>query len=258
MEKEYCTAVVLAAGRGKRMGARVAKQYLEIENRPLLFYALSAFEKSKLIDSIVLVVGDTQQIAYCKKNVLEAYGFQKVDMITVGGRERYDSVRCALRAIRGEQEAAKCEVIRPIPDRAQNGYVFLHDGARPVLTEDILARCLEAVKQYGVCAAAMPAKDTVKIADENGFAKTTPPRDLVWTIQTPQTFAFPLIYGAYEKMETLRPEWEKTGLHVTDDAMVVETFTDRKVKLVEGSYENIKVTTPEDLNLAGLFLAKKP
>lgn len=242
-EKKFCTAVVLAAGQGKRMGAKVAKQYLEIAGKPLLYYTLRAFEQSPLIDAVVLVVGNKEQISYCKNEIVDAYGFQKVATITIGGKERYDSVFCALNVIAHD-----------MGEQARKGYVFIHDGARPVVTQDILQRCLNAVEEHGACVAAMPVKDTIKLADENGFAASTPKRDLLWTVQTPQVFSFELIYWAHREMNMTKAQWEPSGLKITDDAMVVETFTDRKVKLVEGSYENIKVTTPEDLILAEAFL----
>lgn len=245
MEKKFCTAVVLAAGQGKRMGTKVAKQYLEIGGRPLLYYTLRAFEESPLIDAIVLVVGDAGQIAFCKNKIVDAYDFKKVDTITIGGKERYDSVFCALSVIEDEMCSA-----------AREGYVFIHDGARPFVTQEILERCLKAAAENKACVAAMPVKDTIKIADEKGFARSTPRRDLLWMVQTPQTFSFPLIYRAYCKMAQSREQLAEKGIKITDDAMVVETFTDQKVKLVEGSYENIKVTTPEDLRLAEAFLIK--
>lgn len=241
--EKFCTAVVLAAGQGKRMGSKVAKQYLEVEGKPLLYYTLRAFEQSPLIDAIVLVVGDAGQISYCRTEIVERYRFRKVQAVTTGGRERYDSVYCALRVISDEM----CQ-------KAREGYVLIHDGARPVVTEAILNRCLEAVTKYEACVAAMPVKDTIKLADEEGFAASTPRRDLLWMVQTPQAFSFPLIYSAYGEMERTREKWERTGLKITDDAMVVETFTSRRVKLVEGSYENIKVTTPDDLPLVRAFL----
>lgn len=243
MERKFCTAVVLAAGQGKRMGTKVAKQYLEIGGRPLLYYTLRAFEQSPLIDAIVLVVGDGDQISYCKKEIVDAYNFRKVDTITIGGKERYDSVFCALNVIHSNMCAA-----------AREGYVFIHDGARPVVTQEVLERCLEAAKKYEACVAAMPVKDTIKLADEEGFAAATPRRDLLWMVQTPQTFSFPLIYGAYCEMAARKKQLEEEKIRITDDAMVVETFTDKRVKLVEGSYENIKVTTPDDLKLAAAFL----
>lgn len=227
------------------MGTKVAKQYLEIGGKPLLYYSLRAFEQSPLIDAIVLVVGNEEQISYCKREIVDAYGLQKVEKITIGGKERYDSVFCALSAIREE-----------LCPEAGEGFVFIHDGARPVVTESILQRCLDAVQRYDACVAGMPAKDTMKLADEDGFAASTPRRDLLWVIQTPQTFSVPLIYDAYRTMAEKKEQLIERGIRITDDAMVVETFTDTRVKLVEGAYENIKVTTPEDLKLAEVFLEK--
>ena len=246
MEKKFCTAVVLAAGQGKRMGTKVAKQYLQIGGRPLLYYALDAFERSPYIDAVVLVVGDSKQISYCRETIVDAYGLKKVSRIIAGGKERYDSVFCALKEI-GER----------MGDAAKEGYVLIHDGARPAVDETIIERCLAAAQKDRACVAAMPSKDTVKLADENGFAAGTPPRDRVWIVQTPQAFEFPLIYNAYRRMEAEKQRLETEGIRITDDAMVVETFTDVKVRLVEGSYENIKVTTPEDLGMAEAFLRQK-
>lgn len=243
MDKKFCTAVVLAAGQGKRMGTKVAKQYLEIAGKPLLYYTLRAFEQSPLIDSIILVVGSEEQISYCKKEITEPYGFKKVDHIVLGGKERYDSVFCALHKI--EAEAAEA---------AKKGYVFIHDGARPIVTEEILERCYHDAESFHACVAAVPVKDTIKIADEGGFAESTLPRDLLWQIQTPQVFEYPLICRAYAGLMENRERLLAEGVKITDDAMAVETFTDQKVKLTEGAYENIKVTTPEDIVLAKAFL----
>ncbi|MDO4293082.1 MAG: 2-C-methyl-D-erythritol 4-phosphate cytidylyltransferase [Eubacteriales bacterium] len=245
MDKKFCTAIVLAAGQGRRMGTRTAKQYLEIGGRPLLYYTLYAFEQSPLIDSIVLAVGDESQVDFCRESIIGAYHLKKVDKIVLGGRERYHSVQNALQAIRND-----------FPAKAHAGYVFIHDGARPVLESGLLRRCYEDVCRYGACVAAVPAKDTVKIADEEGFAVSTPRRDRVWQVQTPQTFSFPLIEEAYAALIREEEALLAKGVRITDDAMAVETFTDRKVKLTEGSYENIKVTTPEDLTLAEAFLRR--
>ncbi len=254
MDRKPCTAVVLAAGQGKRMGGNVRKQYLEIKGKPVLYYALEAFENSPLIDSVLLVVGDEEQISYCRKHIVEAYGFQKITHIITGGRERYDSVYRALGHLedmnRPDHEAAGEKTERNL----EAGYVCIHDGARPFVTEEILERCLQAVRKTGACVAAMPAKDTVKLSDTEGFAADTPSRDRVWLVQTPQVFELPLICRAYGKMMGQKEEWEREGIKITDDAMVVETFTERRVKLVEGSYRNIKITTPEDLKIAAAFL----
>lgn len=243
MEKTFCTAIVLAAGSGKRMGTKIAKQYLEIDGKPLLYYTLLAFERSPLIDRIVLTVGSKEQISYCEENILRPYGFQKVAAVIVGGKERYDSVWMGLQAAKER-----------LPREAEDGIVFIHDGARPLVSEDILERCLLDAGKYRACVAAVPVKDTIKIADENGFAATTPRRDLVWQVQTPQTFSFGLIYDAYAQLAEQKDTLAEKGIKITDDAMVVETFTDCKVKLTEGSYRNLKVTTPEDLPLAEKYL----
>ena len=130
------------------------------------------------------------------------------------------------------------------------GYVFIHDGARPFVNDTILHRAYDAVSQYKACVVGMPVKDTIKIAGEDGFAKETPNRSLVWAVQTPQVFDVALIKEAYSKL------MECDDIPVTDDAMVAEQMLGTKVKLVEGSYENIKITTPEDLIIAESFLKK--
>lgn len=244
MEKKRCTAIVLAAGSGRRMKSDVAKQYMLLHGRPLLWYALQAVEESAVIDDCILVTG-AEDIAYVKDEIVERYGFRKVDTITAGGRERYDSVYQALRVIR--------DGAMRTPNR--DGYLFIHDGARPFLTEEILQRNYEAVAQFRACVTGMPAKDTIKIADGDGFAAQTPDRSLVWQIQTPQVFESALIMEAYEKLMQEKERLAQEGIRITDDAMVVETLLGLPVKLVQGSYENIKITTPEDLLAAEAFLS---
>ena len=230
--KKHCTAIVLAAGQGKRMGSSVQKQYIELEGKPVIYYTVKVFQESEIIDDIILVVGK-DQIPYVKEEIVEFYGFNKVRRIVEGGRERYDSVWAGLQTI-GEED----------------GYVFIHDGARLFVNEDILSRGYETVEEYKACVAGMPSKDTMKIVDENTFASETPNRKYVWSIQTPQIFATHLIKEAYEKI------MQSDCNGVTDDAMVVERTMSVKVKLFEGSYENIKITTPEDLDIAKVFLEK--
>lgn len=228
--KKICAAVVLAAGRGKRMHSDVPKQYLLLREKPVLYYALKTFQDS-FIDKIILVTSE-EEIAYCRENIVGKYGFDKVKDIVAGGRERYHSVYEGIKA------AGVCD------------YIFIHDGARPFVTEEILLRAYECVSEYDACVVGMPVKDTIKIADEKGFAAATPKRDLVWMVQTPQVFVGELIQKAYFLLIDKEEEILKKGISITDDAMVVETFTDKKVKLVEGSYKNIKITTPEDLLIA--------
>lgn len=228
MQKEKCTAIVLAAGQGKRMGTSIQKQYLHISGKPVLYYALQTFQDSEMIDDIILVVGEGQQ-EYCRTEILDKYGMDKVKKIVQGGAERYHSVWNGLQEV-------------------QEGYVFIHDGARPFVNEEIITRAYEAVVENQACVVAMPVKDTIKIADTEGFAKETPNRAYIWQVQTPQVFAVDVVKKAYALL------MEETQIQVTDDAMVVEQMLGIRVKLVEGSYENIKITTPEDLKIAECFL----
>ena len=227
-------AIVLAGGRGKRMNSAVPKQFLMIKDKPVLYYSLKAFEDS-FIDSVILVAAE-DDIKYCQQEIVNRYGFKKVVSIVAGGKERYHSV------LNGIKAAGECD------------YIFIHDGARPFVTQDMLARLLETVKESHACVAGMPVKDTIKIADDNGFIATTPKRELVWMIQTPQVFDFALIQKAYLKLEKDEYSLLQKGISITDDAMVVEMLLGEKVKLVEGSYQNIKITTPEDLAIAEGFL----
>lgn len=229
--KKRCTAIVLAAGQGKRMKTKVQKQYLEINARPVLYYSLKAFEDSEIIDEIILVVSEGQE-EYCRKEIVEKYGFEKICRITKGGAERYLSVFCGLEQIH------------------HDGYVFIHDGARPFVNDEILNRVYEEVQEYHACVVGMPVKDTIKVSDARGFAKETPDRKTLWMIQTPQVFDVKLIKDAYYVI------MREPYIQVTDDAMVLEQTSDHPVKLVEGSYENIKITTPEDLEIAKIFVER--
>lgn len=243
--KKRCTAVVLAAGSGSRMKSDVAKQYMSLCGKPLIWYALHAIEESSVIDDCILVTG-AEDISYVEQEIVTKYGLRKVDAVVGGGKERYDSVHEALRVIADDR--------LKIPNR--DGYVFIHDGARPFLTEDILERCYKEVMHSGACVAGMPVKDTVKIADHEGYAAQTPDRSYVWQIQTPQVFDTHLIIEAYDKLMSEKDRLRTEGVKITDDAMVVETFMDTPVKLVKGSYKNIKITTPEDMVTAEAFASK--
>lgn len=228
MQKAKCTAIVLAAGQGKRMGSKVQKQYLEINEKPVLYYSLHTFEQSPLIDEIVLVVGE-KQVAYCQDEIVSKYQMKKVKKIVEGGAERYHSVLHGLQEVDAE-------------------YVFIHDGARPFVDEATLKRAFDAVKENKACVVGMPVKDTIKLSDSDSFVVGTPERSSLWMVQTPQVFETRLIKQAYAKL------MEQEYINVTDDAMVVEQMLGEKVKLVEGSYQNIKITTPEDLLIASAFL----
>ncbi len=238
-----CTAIVLSAGTGKRMGGPVAKQYMLLKDKPVIWYSLNAVEQSAVVDDCVLVVGNGD-VAYAAEEIVEKYGFSKVTAIVEGGSERYWSVLNALRVIAKDTVRMADNV----------GYVFIHDGARPFLTEKILEDTCRAVEQHHACVAAVPSKDTIKISDEEGFVADTPSRKYVWSIQTPQVFDVKLIVDAYEALATRFADLQTKGIAVTDDAGVVELFSDCRVKLVEASYTNIKITTPEDIRTAEAFL----
>lgn len=229
---ERTAAVVLAAGKGTRMGKKVHKQYLELSGKPLLYYTLLAFESS-CIDEIILVTGKGEE-SYCLKEIVNRYGFQKVTAITEGGRERYHSVYAGLLKVKN------CD------------YVLIHDGARPCVTKEIIEASLEGAKTYNACVVGMPVKDTIKVSDEDGFSSMTPERGRLWMIQTPQAFAYEVVFNSYKKLMASE-EYQKG---ITDDAMVVETMTSQKVKLIQGDYSNIKVTTPEDLEIVQVLLKR--
>lgn len=221
-------AVVLAAGTGSRMGMDTPKQYLLIDEKPLIYYALRQFQDST-VEKIVLVVTYGQE-EQCRKQIVERYGFTKVCAVVSGGSERYLSVHAGLQALAGVD------------------YALIHDGARPCIDEMLLKRTMEAVAQDDACVVGMPVKDTIKIADAQGWTKETPERSTLWQVQTPQAFSYELIKSAYETLVAAGVQ------SVTDDAQVLERVYGKKSRLIEGSYRNIKVTTPEDLELVKNFL----
>jgi 2-C-methyl-D-erythritol 4-phosphate cytidylyltransferase len=225
---EKYTAIVLSAGKGSRMNSDVHKQYLKLADKPIIVYALEAFEKSR-VDEIVLVVGAGEE-DYCQTEIVEKYGINKVGAIVCGGKERYHSVYNGLKAA------------------GNTDYVMIHDGARPFITDAIIERMMDAVCRKHACVAGMHVKDTIKITNERAEVQTTPDRKNVWMVQTPQAFSYPLICDAYEKMML------QEDTTITDDAMVVEKMCNIPVSLVEGSYTNIKITTPEDMIIAEAIL----
>ncbi len=233
IENKRCAAVVLAAGKGTRMGGETPKQFLPLGGKPLICHCLQTFEESP-VDEVVLVTSE-EEIGFCRDEIVGRFGYRKVTKIIPGGAQRYHSVAFGLRAIED------CD------------YVFIHDGARPFADRAMILRLFEAVCKYGSAIAAMPVKDTVKIADPEGFARETPDRNLVWQMQTPQVFSYGKIRDAYEKL--LAAEAVGDVDMVTDDAQVMERYGSLPIKLVEGSYKNMKITTPEDLKIAEALLS---
>jgi 2-C-methyl-D-erythritol 4-phosphate cytidylyltransferase/2-C-methyl-D-erythritol 2,4-cyclodiphosphate synthase len=224
-------AIIPAGGAGKRLKAHVAKQYLFLENIPVLVHTLQVFQKSKVIDNIVLAVPPDDLVSI-RQELIDKYALTKVTIIVAGGKERQDSVRNSLLAING-----KCDV------------VVIHDGVRPFVTQDLLKRVVEAAKTEGAATAGVKAKDTVKETKKDNRVAATIPRQNLWLTQTPQAFKFALLKEAYQSAYD-----EK--FYGTDDASLVERIG-KKVKMIDGSYENIKITTSEDLIIAEALMKKK-
>ncbi len=234
-------AIVMAAGSGSRMNLNVKKQYMLLNDKPLLAYSMDVFEKSDIITDVKLV-SSQEDIGYCRDEIVSAFGYAKVRAVIAGGKERYHSVMAGLDKIREDGGAE---------------YVFIHDAARPFVTEDIIKRLYEDVISTYASVAAVKSKDTVKIANNADYVVSTPNRELTWIIQTPQTFRYSLALEAYDRLREEEDGLGCQGIKVTDDAMVVETWTDHKVRLIEGSYENIKVTTPEDIDIAEAIIKRR-
>lgn len=226
------TAIVLAAGSGSRMKSKTKKQFMEIKGKPVIWYSLFEFEKSR-VDEIILVTGK-EDIDYCKKEIVEKYNLKKIKNVVAGGSERYESVYNGLKEVTGN-------------------IVLIHDGARPLINNEIIERSIEGTIKSDACVIGVPVKDTIKRANKEGYIIDTPNRSELWITQTPQSFKTDLVKMAYKKM---KEELEKgnTTLNITDDAMVVEEFTTNQVRFVQGDYKNIKVTTPEDIDIAELFI----
>ena len=223
------TAIVLAAGSGSRMHSETKKQYMEINGKPVVWYSLNAFEQSD-VNEIILVVPEGER-EYAQAEFVDKYGFKKVAMVITGGAHRYDSVYHGLEHTTGD-------------------YVLIHDAARPMITNEIIERCIEGAKEYKACVAGMPVKDTIKEVNEDKIVVNTPSRDTLYITQTPQAFEYDLVHNSYIKL------FGSGDQNVTDDAMVVEQYGKTKVNFVDGSYENIKITTPEDLVIAEALLKK--
>jgi 2-C-methyl-D-erythritol 4-phosphate cytidylyltransferase len=226
-------ALIPAAGMGKRMGASINKQYLQLDGLPIVARTISVFEQSPLIDAIYLVI-PAEEIPYCREHVIAACGFHKVVEIVPGGRERQNSVMNGLRAMRSRV--------------ADDSVVVIHDGVRPLITPELLRESIDTARSSDGALVAVPAKDTIKTV-ANGVVTGTPDRETLWLAQTPQTFRFGVIYAAHQTAES-------DHFMGTDDASLVERVGGQ-VRIVRGDYRNIKITTPEDLVLARAFLVSE-
>ena len=250
-------AIVLAAGSGRRMHSKTKKQFMEILGKPLFSWSASRFDHHPAVDGIILTTGE-EDIPYMKEltGTDGVCPLQKLAAIVAGGKERYNSVFEGLKKV---AELEKLDTASPDTGMTSSGtqdpLIMIHDCARPLLTDAIIDDALHYAEKYHAAVIGMPVKDTIKVLDADHFVKETPERSSLWLMQTPQSFDFSLIYKAYAAM-IRQDESGRLMIPVTDDAMVVESFAGQRVKIIPGSYENIKVTTPEDVKIAELYLKK--
>lgn len=218
------SAIILAGGKGKRMGSAISKQFIDIKGKPIIYYTLKKFSENKKIDNIIVVLPE-DEVKYFKENILKKYEL-RINKIVIGGKERQDSVYNALKSLKN----------------SSTDIVLIHDGSRPFISERIINEGIKFAEIYGAAAPGVMPKDTIKVKNEKNFSIDTPNRANLVSIQTPQVFKFDEILECHEKIRY-------NGEKVTDDTMVVEKYG-YSVYLYDGEYTNIKVTTPEDLILA--------
>ena len=224
-------AVIPAAGSGLRMGGGTAKQFLEVDGKPILALTLEKFQTCKAIDTIILVV-PPDDIEFCKRTIIDRYGLNKVNKVIAGGERRQDSVRFGIEASGGE-----------------HGIVLIHDGVRPFIETGLIERAVITAMKDRAVITALPAKDTAKKVGEDGFVLETYERKLLWLVQTPQVFRYEDIMAAHRR--ALLEGWDQA----TDDAFLIEKMG-IPVKVILGSEYNIKVTTPQDMELAKYLLER--
>lgn len=222
------SAIIVAGGSGKRMNSATKKQYIYLNEKPILSYTIAKFENCDEIDEIILVV-PKEDIEFVKENIVEKEGFKKLSAVVEGGKERQNSVYNGLKRV-----SEDCDL------------VLIHDGVRPFVKDEEIKRVIESAKKFDACVLGVKVKDTIKICDEIDCISHSPDRKTLWAAHTPQAFSYELILTAYNKAF-------EDGFYGTDDAMLAERLGFR-VKMVEGSYDNIKITTPEDLEVAKLML----
>jgi 2-C-methyl-D-erythritol 4-phosphate cytidylyltransferase len=231
MTENYATTgIIMAAGSSKRFGQN--KLLADINGTPVLAHAIEGFEKSSFISSIIVVVSESIKSSVLK--IVKDYEFQKIKSIIQGGKTRQESVKNALDFIK--ENEISCSI------------VVIHDGARPLVNHKNIDRCIQGAVKNRAATLGIRPKDTIKQSD-SPFSKviiSTPKRELLWAIQTPQAFEFELLYEAHEIAV-------KNGYSSTDDCALVENVGIKPV-VIEGDYRNLKITTPEDLDIAEVLL----
>ncbi|MCR4716078.1 MAG: 2-C-methyl-D-erythritol 4-phosphate cytidylyltransferase [Lachnospiraceae bacterium] len=215
------SAIILAAGKGSRMNSDIPKQFMKVNDKPVIYYCLKSFSKAN-VDEIVIVTSE-EYISYCNELVAE-YKIKNVKAVINGGKERYDSVFNGLRSVNG----------------AEDDVILIHDAARANVSFALINSITKEVYKSGAAIPVVPVKDTIKIV-EDGKVVNTPLRSSLNIVQTPQGFNYGAIFKAYMKMQTENHDG------ITDDSMVMEIYGDLPVKTVLGDYSNFKITTPEDI-----------
>ncbi len=221
--------VIVAAGSGSRMKRDINKQFIKLDGKEIIADTIEKFYKSEDIDDIVIVIKENEE-KYFIENIINKYGFDNIKL-AYGGKERQDSVYNGIKKLN-----RNCEI------------VLIHDGARPFINEDIIKNSIEEAKENNAVVVGVPVKDTIKVVDSDGNIVDTPNRSLLWSVQTPQSFKYEIITKAYEYAYS-------NDYYGTDDAMLVEHIG-YNVKMIEGSYDNIKITTEEDLHFGIQILNK--
>ena len=231
MNDDFVSVIIPAAGRGTRMGKSINKQYISLDKKAILTHTIIAFDKCPYIDEILIVVADNEEKLF-KDKVLKEYRIKKPYKLVVGGSTRQESVYNAVKKV-----DERCTIIS------------VHDGARPLISNKEIINTVLGAKKYGGCVLGVPVKDTVKKADSDGFVSATVERSTLYNIRTPQVFKADILKEAYKNAE-------EKGIIGTDDSYLVEE-NDIKVKIIKGSYNNIKITTPEDLIYAQEILSSR-
>jgi 2-C-methyl-D-erythritol 4-phosphate cytidylyltransferase len=219
------SAIIVAAGRGTRMGGTLSKQYLPLDGVPILRRSLEVFIHSGLFDEIIVVVA-AADMDYCRQHIINLPATEQPLRLVAGGRERQESVFNGIEALGGRDEDV----------------ILIHDGVRPFVTPDALADCCATARRHGAAILAVPARDTLKVVGGDSRITETLARKGIWQAQTPQGFRLGLIREAHHRAR-------EEGVRGTDDAQLVERMGHR-VAIIAGSRFNIKITTPEDLALA--------
>jgi 2-C-methyl-D-erythritol 4-phosphate cytidylyltransferase len=222
--------VIAAAGQGSRMGTKTNKQFIMLNNKPVIAYSLDFFEKQDSVDEIV-VVTSAKELDYCRYEIIEKNKYKKVSAVLTGGQQRQDSVWAALQYLGTDTD-----------------FVAVHDGARPLLSADVLSRLLAEAEEWGAAIPGVPSRDTIKMVNRDSFVRQTLDRNVIYSIQTPQVFKFKELFTAYKYAD-------EEGFYATDDAGLFEKYIGQ-VKVVEGDYDNIKITTPLDLIIVQTLLAR--